>query len=759
MPVTAAVVAIGVASGAAAGAAAQSPTTESGTLTGDESAAFSTLRPAPGWARVARQELGAAQPGRDRRRASIFYLAAIDEVHYTDEESPARVEFLDIDDTPFTAAWHAEEALAPFAIDQTFRTVNRFGQSPVAGAGGRQARLALALTTGDSADNQQANEISGYVRLLEGGTMNPNSGVEPATPCPAGPVPTGEAARYTGVQDYNDYAETRGDFYDPNDPAGRYASWPRYPGLMDRAQRPFAAQGLSVPSYVTLGNHDRLQQGNQWANASFEAVATGCVKPFTSVAVADLRPDFLSALSSTPDRVAAVPPDPERRSVDYPGLRALHATGRQADAHGFGYVDRGELAASRGAASYYSFSPRPGIRFISLNTVSEGGVTGPSANGNIDDPQFRWLARELDSARGRDELVVAFAHHPIQSLDSSIPDEDAPACGSGPGRDPNPGCDRDPRDSRPLRNGADLASLFASRPNVVAYVAGHTGRLAATPFRAPARGGFWQIESGGVYGWPVVARLVDMMDNRDGTLSLFGTMVAQQTPPAIPASGTPAGGFSEEQLASISRVLSFNDFQGNPTGTLGKPQDRNVELLVGDPRRNPLDPTSGFRRRCASLRGRIAGRRVHRVRLGARRRTVRRAYSRSTRRSRGQFDYFCLADGRLVRVGYPGPRLLRRLGRRQARRVRGRAAVILTSSRFFSIRGIRPGTRAGTLRRRLRGERRHRIGRNTYYSVRGREARLLFRVRRGRVRALGVADGRLTRKRAGERTFLRGFRP
>jgi len=69
------------------------------------------------------------------------------------------------------------------------------------------------------------------------------------------------------------------DFYDPNDPRGAYGGWPRYPGLMDRAEQPFSAVGLGVPSYVALGNHDGPVQGNAAANRSFEDVATGCIKP------------------------------------------------------------------------------------------------------------------------------------------------------------------------------------------------------------------------------------------------------------------------------------------------------------------------------------------------------------------------------------------------------------------------------------------------------------------------------------------------
>ena len=55
-----------------------------------------------------------------------------------------------------------------------------------------------------------------------------------------------------------------------------------------------------------------------------------------------------------------------------------------------------ENQASNGSASYYAWDPpeAPGFRFISIDTLSEGGVVEQSSNGNIDDPQFQWLQRE-----------------------------------------------------------------------------------------------------------------------------------------------------------------------------------------------------------------------------------------------------------------------------------------------------------------------------------------------------------------------------
>ena len=204
---------------------------------------------------------------------------------------------------------------------------------------------------------------------------------------------------------------------------------------MDRAQQPFTAAGLAVPSYVVFGNHDGLVQGNQAANASFEEIATGCLKPmegaFAGLAgqLPDITPeDLLDLLTSEPGAVSLVPPDPKRQYVSKAQYKQVFLDGTQADGHGFGDVDPAELAASGGAAGYYSFVPKPGLRMIALDTVCEGGVTGPCADGNVDDPQFRWLEGELEAATAADQLVIIFSHHAPSSLTANVPDEAAPAC-------------------------------------------------------------------------------------------------------------------------------------------------------------------------------------------------------------------------------------------------------------------------------------------------------------------------------------------
>ena len=188
----------------------------------------------------------------------------------------------------------------------------------------------FTIDTGDSADSQQLNETEWVRTLLEGGTLDPNSGIEPdrlhASALPAVGVPgAAEAARYTGVQDYDDYVEgTSPDFYDPDDAARRLAGWPAYPGLMDRAQQPFAAAGLDVPSYVVFGNHDGAGAGQPGRQRRLRAGRDRLPEADGPVAEPPNSPALLASLHTReparlvptrPDNVVLVPPDPNRRFV------------------------------------------------------------------------------------------------------------------------------------------------------------------------------------------------------------------------------------------------------------------------------------------------------------------------------------------------------------------------------------------------------------------------------------------------------------
>jgi 3',5'-cyclic AMP phosphodiesterase CpdA len=573
-----------------------------------------------------------AQPGRAQRRRSLTYLSQLTDYQLADEESPARVEFVD---GAASSAWRPWEALAPFTVDRSVRQVNRFAPaSPVPQGDGSANSMDLALLTGDHADNQQRNETVWVRELLEGnGPTALNSGLtDPGAygsvnlPDPlcqalvlqeggAGPA-AAEGARYTGVQDYDDYPAGEGPnpaYYDPDDPQGGFADdgWPAYPNLMDVAQTTeLTPAGLDVPFYIANGNHDELVQGNEDALAPIEKVATGCAKVLATTA--DPSDSGLADLLSPANASALmlVPPDEQRRFVSKPQIKSIYGANDPGEEHGFGFVDRDEEENSDGSASYYAWNPSqaPGIRFIALDTNSEGGVVGPfgplptgSSNGNLDDPQFEWLHRELDSAQLAGKLVVLFGHHPVRTMNSVIPDEAAAPCsvGDGHGHDVNPGCDLDPRSSEPFHLGdpeiaeelesdeLTFAELLGRYPNVLAYVSGHTHENKVLPFDKQGGDVWWEINTSAVADYPQQHRLIEVMDNRDGTLSIFGTLLDHASPATAPAGGD-ASSFDPAQLASIARTLAFNDPQTGAAATgaapAGTEKDGNVELLLGDPR-------------------------------------------------------------------------------------------------------------------------------------------------------------------------------
>jgi Ca2+-binding RTX toxin-like protein len=595
-----------------------------------------------------------AQVDREDRRVSLAYVAQLTDFQLADEESPARVEFAD---PGASSAWRPQEAFHPFLIDASIRQINRFVlSSPVPQGNGASNRMDFALMTGDQADNNQRNEMIWTRKLIEGGASNATdfgSGVEDPSfynpmnsafsskpSCLAFLAQEGgsaanaaaEAAGYTGVQDVDDYPAAapppQPAYYDPDvDPTmGPFADFPVYSGLMDRAQTlSFTPAGLGVPSYWSNGNHDVLVQGNEDANAAFEDIATACFKALgTTQALppSSPGPDFSPDpnLLLFPASVGMlVPPDPLRRFVDRPQIKAVIGANNVDNDHGFDFVSAAENTASAGTASYYAWNPSqtPGFRFINVDTNSEGGQTAEgvasgSSNGNIDDPQFQWLTQELDAAQAADKLIVLFGHHPVRSMTTEIADEQATACttndshGDTPEHDVNPGCDRDPRVSTPLHLGEDpvpgdpresFVELLQNYPNVIAYVAGHTHEHRLIPFSRPNGSVWWEINTSATSDWPQQHRLIEVMDNQDGTLSIFGTVLDAASPAGIPPAdpdGDDTGDFTVNDLSSIGRTLAFNDPDGGPPSGEGQPIDRNVEMLVGDPREADLTaPPSG----------------------------------------------------------------------------------------------------------------------------------------------------------------------
>ena len=68
---------------------------------------------------------------------------------------------------------------------------------------------------------------------------------------------------------------------------------------------------------------------------------------------------------------------------------------------------------------------------------------------------------------------------------------------------------------------------------MIAWVAGHSHVNDVAPVKGD-KGGFWVVRTSAEADFPHQDRLLELMDNRDGTLSLFGTLLDNASPATAP---------------------------------------------------------------------------------------------------------------------------------------------------------------------------------------------------------------------------------
>jgi 3',5'-cyclic AMP phosphodiesterase CpdA len=326
------------------------------------------LERGPGEPLRARTDLG--RPGRPGAVLATF--AQITDAHVRDEESPARVPFLDRLGGAFGSTFRPQEALSPQVLAAAVRAVNG-------------ARPDAVLLTGDLLDSAAGTELDQALALLDGGRVEPDTG----------------ARGYDGVQQASDPDPL---FYRPDLDA------PRHPGLTAAAQRPFSAPGLAAPWLPAVGNHDVLAQGEVPPTARIDAVATGsrmvvgldpALLPGREVDSAAAVDALLAA--GAPGRSERVPADPARRLLR-PAELLARLTGRRA-----------APAAVRAAAGRptldYAADLGPHARVLVLDTADRAG----GARGRLLPGQLRWLRSALRRAAGR--AIVVAAHNPLDGTD------------------------------------------------------------------------------------------------------------------------------------------------------------------------------------------------------------------------------------------------------------------------------------------------------------------------------------------------------
>ncbi len=487
-----------------------------------------------------RTELAQAQSDRRDRRLSLVVFHQLSDFGIVDEESPLRSEWLEACNSAVNdESFRSQESLSLHVAEALIAQANVVDRSPVT-----RAPVDFAIHTGSAADNAQFNELRWFIDLMDGVPVDPESG----------------AVGYEGVQ--------------TESPAKAYAD------LLTLAQEAFIPEGINYPWYAVAGNHDALSQGNFPLTERAAEVATGAQKIFAlgPAALAEVcdsgsifGPGPSAELLNDPGTIIrGVGADKNRRLISHSDWIREHLpppnTGPGPLGHGF------SIQGANEGRAYYTFEEN-GVVFIVLDSANPSGF--PS--GSLDQAQYDWLEERLTAhsssyadgggqfvtTENADRLMVIVSHHPSAVMTN-----------------PYPGTDGEPRTLR-----GEVEDLVGRFPNVVLWLSGHTGRNSISARPAAAGGGYWEVTTAGALDFPMQGRLLEIVDNRDGTLSIFTTMygLATTVNPGDAEDGTPEDGLNQRLLAGVARQLAFRDPQLDPAGPGLSLSDRNAELLVPAP--------------------------------------------------------------------------------------------------------------------------------------------------------------------------------
>ncbi|UQN28699.1 TIGR03767 family metallophosphoesterase [Brachybacterium kimchii] len=506
----------------------------------------------PGYEHVVREDglENAPKASRADTRRSLASFVQFTDLHVLDAQSPMRFEFLhDLTGSAF----RPQESLTTQGAVALVERVNSLRRGPHTGR-----PFDCLVSTGDNTDNHEHIELDWFLAVMNGGEIAAS---------------TGDPDRWEGVQSSGDAS-----YWNPADPVrDRYkeVGFPELPDLLERATSSHHSPGLQVPWFSVFGNHDDSISGtlpSDWKGLADLYTGswkfTGFEDPSAQKQLREQvsRAESTRALSGSVSRSSGSARSKRDFSVTADERRAPFTTEEYIRAHlerpqpvgpaGNGFTEQNVQEDT----GYYTFEIAEGVVGIALDSTNRAGFTG----GSIGHAQYRWLedvlergsSRHYDGlgrlvrSRAEDTRFVVFSHHTPDSMNNLL---------------------LEPGNGELRHAGWDVANLLGRFPNVLAWVNGHThtNEISLHGHAKPERR-YWIINTASHVDFPQQARVVEIVDNRDGTLSLLSTLIEADAP------------YQGDALASLYRELSFNDIHADLSQE-GTPQDRNVELLLVAP--------------------------------------------------------------------------------------------------------------------------------------------------------------------------------
>ena len=314
--------------------------------------------------------LSVDSPKLSHKGKSIAYIWQTSDAQIIDEESPVRMEGVYMFPFSLASAYKPQSNLVAqiFATQvANARRISEMSSRP----------FDFVLATGDVTDNAQYNEITWFLTSLNGGLVNPDSGID-------------------------------------DDPV---------PGPNNDASDSFYSKGIgNIPWYPAIGNHDSMYLGFTEQTDEIKQAVVGDTVPNLYAFVnkifgcsdkgCGIGYRDASKVEAPPVTSGTLPPDENRRMLsktemldifyNAPGLPKHHGLDRATIDSGWGYY------------STYPIEGKP-IRLVTLDTNS-----GTFSEVAMDEAQFEWLSGQIEDARSKDEMVIVQSHHCTNGLSGKV---------------------------------------------------------------------------------------------------------------------------------------------------------------------------------------------------------------------------------------------------------------------------------------------------------------------------------------------------